>query len=346
MAELDAFGKAVKGFAVTTTLDADGSSVIALDGVQNWHPKLRLSASETQAVVHVLTTKKEEPPVEEPPIEPPPSTDIIWAADGEKGGPTNNPFLEWAAYVGAGWNEGNKHGRINLVKAMDSEHGGTSARRGTYMYRYELKPGRNEWDNERLELSNNAQAQSGAKVPQGLAEAKMAEWHEGQEFWIAHDVYFPTVPNNEVTNSENTYGVIPIAQFHPQASPPPPWGLAVLGTRPGKTPVLWKPGTNLPEWRDKQTFKAATWYRFIWHVHISSSSSAGFVEGWVARGATAPFEQIINMHGTTLVNSYTYPCLGGPRNEASTGSSVPPTTIWYTGGMIFTKTKAAAESVL
>jgi len=328
-----------------------GPTARSLSVIQPKAAKYRVWDEDKNGVTN--TVEVSAAPVE--PIEPPPvSTDIIWAADGEKAGPTNNVFLEWAAYSGAEYNQGNLHPRISLVEEGDK---GELPAQGKYMYRFEMRPGKNEWDNERAEVLMEKQAQPGGPaVNSALEQSGIMEWKEGKEVWVAHDFLLPTLPiGKEVAWAEEKQGVVPIAQFHSQGSPPPPAGICVLGTSQGQTPEFWKTG-SLPQWGStdgsaslKITVKGGVRYRFLWHWIISADPSKGTCELWIAQGDGAPFQLAQAQKGKTLTSGFTYPCLGGPRNEIfppSGNNEIPPTVVWYSGGMTFAKTRAAAEAAL
>lgn len=68
MAELDAFGHAVKGFTLRPVVSADGTATIFFDGNATYHPQLHLSKSEAESFGLKAPVK---PP---PPPPPPPQT--------------------------------------------------------------------------------------------------------------------------------------------------------------------------------------------------------------------------------------------------------------------------------
>lgn len=61
MAELLAIGKDLKGLTTATTLNADGSATIKLNGSENYRPELRLTAAEAAALRSALTPQPKPP---------------------------------------------------------------------------------------------------------------------------------------------------------------------------------------------------------------------------------------------------------------------------------------------
>lgn len=70
MAELDAFGKAVKGFTLRPLVNSDGTATIHFDGNTVYRPQLRLSKTEAESL-GLKPAAKSPPP---PPPPPPPGT--------------------------------------------------------------------------------------------------------------------------------------------------------------------------------------------------------------------------------------------------------------------------------
>lgn len=280
--------------------------------------------------------EKSEEPEEEPPVEEEkPVEGIVWKADGEAGGPTNNPFKEWAAYSGAEFNSGNKHSRIQLLPESE----GVKPEQGKYLYRYELKPGRNAFDNERLEMLNEQQSYDPQEVP-----LSKLQYHEGDDVWIAFAVRFPFIVNNEVSWSENTHGVVPIWQFHGQGGAVPSVGAGVVGTRPGFTPEI--KSATFPGWNTfwSEKLKLNVWYKEVYHIHISKSSSLGLVEFWVDNENGEGLIKKASLHYATLDSSFMFAAQGGPRNENGPQQPEPPEQTEFFDGWTFGSNKEAVVS--
>lgn len=292
-------------------------------------------------------------PLAPPPPPPPPPPGVLWKADGETAGPTNNPFLEWTAYSGPG-GSATAHPGINLVQAMDEAHGAHPPLQGKYMYRHELT----WWENDpaislygdRLELGNEAFG-SGSSNPQGWPPG-VSEWKEGTELWVAFGYYIPklSVPHYEVKWSGNYYGALPICQFHGAASAPPTFGAMIQGTRerrknegPIITPTIKAiTSGNEPLWEEE--LRPDNWYKFLYHFKISATD--GLVESWGDNGDGSGFSKYGKRELQTLDAEFMFPCQGGPRNEMleKTGTEVPPVVISYHDCWTFATTREAAEA--
>jgi hypothetical protein len=267
------------------------------------------------AAEEALKPKEEEPPKEE---EKPKTGAVTWKADAEAGGPTNDPFKEWIGYSGAEYNLGNKHPRIELVKETE----GVKAPQGSYMYRFDLKPGRNYWDNERLEMLQEAMPYDAAS---SIPTAKV-QYREGADFWLAFQTYAPMVGTPEVPDCEICHPNV--WQFHGKGSAVPTTGSGIKGTKKGETPRIfaWVGGSS--NW--EEPLKLKQWYRFVYHIHVSSSSSTGRVEVFEGDEGQA-LAQRLNVPYATRDAEWMFSCMGGPRNERTLSDS-PPEQIFYTDG--------------
>jgi hypothetical protein len=259
-------------------------------------------------------------PKEEPPKEEPKTGAVTLRADGEKGGPTNDPLGtgEMMGYSGAESTTGNKHPRIELVKETE----GVKAPQGSYMYRFDLKPGRSYWDNERLELLNEQMPYD----PVSPITPSKVQYGEGRDLWLAFQAYVPMVGTPEVPDCEICHPNI--WQFHGKGSAVPTTGAGIKGTKAGETPRIfsWVGGSH--SWEEPLRLKQ--WYRFVYHIHVSSSSSTGRVEVWeAAEGQPLALRQ--NVAYATRDAEWMFSCMGGPRNEKTLADS-PPEQIWEMDG--------------
>lgn len=339
--ELLAAGKDIKGLTPVTARNADGSATVKMTGSTTYHPELRLTAVDAASVARGLTAPMPPPPNPTPEPNPNPTPlplGVLWAWNGDLAGPTNNPFIEAPAYSGAEWNTGNKHPRVDLVT---SGPGFKPIRK--YAYRYTLGPGKNAFDNIRLELAGQAQSYDPAVNPDIPQIAKT--WTGGEKLWVPHAYTNPAVNKNDPAWSEDSQGCTPVVQFHGNGSVDPPWGLRITGTRPGFTPKFQLIGSAV-SWEDSLAFVDGVRYRFMWHFEIAKN---GFLEGWIARGDGASWQQIISEKGVnTLPGTYTYPCMGGPKIEANNpgGQPEPETETFYHECFSFCETREAAEVAL
>lgn len=339
--------------------------VPGLNQSKSWKVRVRSMAGgnpSPSVAVAAVVVEPPPPPPEEEKTPPPPPTEALWAADGSKGGSTNNIYLEWESYLGPHWKSGNKHECINLVPFMDAAHGSHPPLNGKDMYRFEYKycgPGGGQegpsWggpEEDRLEVSNGQNQGQAASLPTGLTTSGFYQWTEGAHGFIAHSFYFPILPQVESKLSEDPIGRLPLNQLHGAGGVPPFFGLGVRETqsparydgRPYK-PTL-KAQTGITDWSDNEQVKPGIWYRTVIEYYVSADSTKGTARLWLAKGATAPFVKVIDAKGKTLTASFMYPCMGGPRNEAT---KVPPaevpTEIVYHKGMLLCPSLAVAEAV-
>ena len=285
---------------------------------------------------------------------------LIWAPNGGLAGPANNPFLEWGAYSGAEWNTGNKHPRIRLVTATDQ---GVKPAQGKYMYRHELKPGVNRYDNERLELSNDKEVQEGTP---GYFPAGAGEWKEGTDVWVAFAFYYPSLymmgtagSIHEAAWNENWFGAIPICQFHGRYAAVPTFSISIDETKQylmGGESGDWYWGTNgtaVPRLGVqtsttsllKEPLKPDTWYKFLVHYVVSADAGKGEVQFWMDTGSGMTEHGGVQKLATLNNGSWMYPAMGGPRCEESKASCI---TAALTGmaeaGQVGYLTKAQLEA--
>ncbi len=247
----------------------------------------------------------------------------VWTADGSKAGPTNNPFLEWIGYAGAGNMALGAHEKINLISTIDD---GSSPMSGTYAYRHEIawsgKPdGLTSAFGDRLELLNGKPAGEGS-VPSGMP-LKVRQCKEGDELWVATAFYFPTLPKPEIHWSEDGTGALPVLQFHganseTDFSPGAMGGLKIHYTQeinefdgsPYNPQIYITSEAN----EFNTPLKAKTWYRVIFRIVFKASG--GTMNSWLAEGKSAPFNKVLTSTAkTTIGTAFVFPCQGGPRNE-------------------------------
>lgn len=289
-----------------------------------------------------------------------PPVGVLWAADGEKAGPTNNPFLEWHSFSGPGMDTGTGQGGVSLVTVGDK---GELPLQGNYMYRFQL----DWWNNEasiskygdRMELLNYDVGGIGGSSNPANFPAGEAQWGNGVEQWIAFGFYVPEFQlvaggkagQYEVGWSEDPEGQYPVCQFHPKGNPSPPWFVRIRGLRGsqgGFTPHMTSEtegGFDL--WQESPSFKLKTWYKFVFNFKIAT---AGFVKLWCDRGDGAGMVKRGEHNFATWNAGWPWlsPCMGSHRNETTVWTPgkpdqflVPPTLVWYMDGWTFGETKAA-----
>lgn len=328
IAELDAFGKAVKGFAVTPTLNADGSAVIALDGVQNWHPRLKLNPAETAAVQKALAAKPVEPP---PP--PPPNGEILWVADGTA--PLDQQIASVSVQGHCGQvatPENTSTDRLRVV--TDSRFSKGRAVQAV------MKAGDNCY-------SGRSEANFGNPPKPGFHKG---QYHPGDEVWVAGEVlYGPNYPIGSNDKGDHCGGTN--FQFHSWGGV----GAATLGLCCNADSSPQKYG-RIETWGEQKSMQlvfdkavVGQVYKIVFHMKFASSGGLAevyFAEGSGGIGSPVLKAQYLNAFTINPAGTYegkvtNFSCFGFYENTNRKGESRGE-VLW--GGLTGATTRAAAEA--
>ena len=239
----------------------------------------------------------------------------LWAADAEKS--IEQEFNNYSAVSSS---------RITRVESPCAQ--------GTHAYRFELRDGDTPTTkDERVEAGQGGTY----SFPGGSFDASR-QWREGDDVWIAFQVYLPDSWNT----NPSSWQILSQLSKHAGTGGP----ALELAQEGGKLKLTGAPNSKESTrqqliWEQSDTVPKNRWLKILAHVKLSSSTSVGFVElyGDLDGQALSPPLPRIMRHTLKTGTTGSHMRIGIYRSVSISGN-----TFVYFDGLTVARTRAEAEA--